>query len=241
MKSPIFCAIDVADLDQALALAKKVSPHVGGLKLGLEFFTANGPQGVREMKKLGLPIFLDLKLHDIPNTVAGAVRAAAKLEVQYLTLHVSGGRAMIIAAIKAARDTHTALKLLGVTVLTSLDDADLEEIGQRGPTLEQVERLAELALDAELDGLVCSAAELEPLRQELGPDFPLVVPGIRPADAGASDQKRTMTPKEAMKAGATFIVVGRPITQNADPHEAAKLIAGSLKHGEPAHASDPAT
>jgi orotidine-5'-phosphate decarboxylase len=226
-ENPIFCAIDTPDRQAARTLATALGTAVGGIKLGLEFFIANGPAAVREVAA-GAPLFLDLKLHDIPNTVAGAVRSAAALQPALLTIHCAGGMAMMRAA-AAARDAAAApagrpLRLLGVTVLTSLDDDDLAATGQRGPAAEQALRLALLARDGGLDGVVCSPHEVAALRAACGPGFLLVVPGIRPAGAAAIDQKRVMSPGEALAAGADRLVIGRPITGAPDPAAAARAI-----------------
>jgi orotidine-5'-phosphate decarboxylase len=218
--NPVFVALDTVDRIRARTLADAVRPHVGGLKLGLEFFCANGPDAVREVAG-ATPLFLDLKLHDIPNTVAGAVRAVMPLRPSFLTVHAGGGPAMLRAAVETAAG---AVKLLGVTVLTSLDGADLDRVGQQGPVLDQARRLALLAREAGLAGVVCSPHEIAALRAELGPGFLLVVPGIRPAGAGIGDQKRVMTPREALAAGADHLVIGRPITAAADPAAAARRI-----------------
>lgn len=226
--NPVFVAIDTTDLEYARTLAERLKPHIGGLKLGLEFFSAHGPDGVRAFSGLGLPIFLDLKFHDIPNTVAGAVRAAAALGVDILNVHAAGGPAMLKAAAEAAHAVNPNAKVIAVTVLTSLANADLDLVGQRGPAAEQVMRLANLAHDCGLDGVVCSAHEIRALRAELGPDFLLVVPGIRPQGSDLGDQQRVMGPKEALGAGASILVIGRPITAASDPVEAARSIAASL-------------
>jgi orotidine-5'-phosphate decarboxylase len=223
--NPIFVAIDTPDLGRALALARAVKPHVGGLKVGLEFLTAQGPDGVRAIAELGLPVFADTKFHDIPNTVAGAAREIAKLGIAIFNIHASGGEAMLCAARQAAPD----VKLIAVTVLTSLDEKDLDAVGQKGPAADQVVRLASLAQRSGLDGVVCSAWEIAPLRQALGPDFLLVVPGIRPAGSDLADQRRVMTPRDAARAGADILVIGRPISAAADPAEAARAIAASLE------------
>jgi orotidine-5'-phosphate decarboxylase len=228
--NPIFCAIDRPDLQGALELARAVAPHVGGIKLGLEFFGAQGPTGVAAMQALGLPIFLDLKFHDIPNTVAGAVREAARLGVAMLTLHAAGGRAMLEAAVEAVAGAATKPCLLGITVLTSLDAADLVTTGVYAPATEHAARLGALALDAGLDGLVCSPHEIAVLRQAFGARPRLVVPGIRPATVG-DDQKRTTTPAEALALGADLLVIGRPITQAASPAAAAAAITADLASG----------
>jgi len=226
--NPVFVALDTTDLDHARDLAARLKPHVGGLKLGLEFFSAHGPQGVRVFKDMGLPIFLDLKFHDIPNTVAGAVRAAAGLGVDILNVHAAGGAAMLKAAGEAAHSINPYTKVIAVTVLTSLSDTDLDQVGQRGPAQDQVLRLATLTRDCGLAGVVCSAHEIARLRASLGADFVLVVPGIRPQGAAVGDQQRVMGPKEARDLGASILVIGRPITGAPDPAQAAREIAQSL-------------
>jgi len=226
--SPVFCALDRPDLDGALGLGRALVDVVGGLKVGLEFITANGPTGVRQVVALGLPVFLDGKFHDIPNTVAGAVRAAASLGVAMLTLHVAGGPAMLRAAVDAAHLAQPCPQLLGVTVLTSLDDADLAGLGVPHKVSDQVLRLAELARNSGLDGVVCSPHEVALLRQRFGPEFKLVVPGIRPKALDRRDQKRTLGPAEAIAAGADLLVIGRPITAAADPRAAAAAIGAEI-------------
>jgi orotidine-5'-phosphate decarboxylase len=222
--SPIYVAIDTPDLDRAETIARAVADHVGGLKLGLEFFCANGPAGVERMARLGLPIFLDLKLHDIPNTVSKAVTALAPLRPAVLTVHAAGGQAMLEAA-KAAAPEST--KVVAVTVLTSLDQADLQAAGVGGDSAQQVARLAKHACQAGLDGIVCSGAEVADARTAW-PDGFFVVPGVRPAGADLSDQKRVVTPREALDRGASILVIGRPITGADDPAAAARNIAASL-------------
>jgi len=224
-RNPILCAIDTAERARAHRLISLLTGQVGGVKLGLEFFGANGPDGVREVAR-GADLFLDLKLHDIPNTVAGAVKAALALDPLLLTLHCSGGPAMLRAAVEARGARR--LKLLGVTVLTSLDDKDLVATGQNGPVESQVRRLALLAKEAGLDGVVCSPQEVAMLRQACGPGFLLVVPGIRPAGAAVGDQKRVQTPRAAIEAGADYLVIGRPITEASDPAAAARTILAEL-------------
>jgi orotidine-5'-phosphate decarboxylase len=228
IRNPVFCAIDTTESGRARTLAEAVRPHVGGLKLGLEFFVANGPAAVREVAGTDTPLFLDLKLHDIPNTVAGAVKAVAPIVPAFLTLHCAGGPEMMRAAVAAARASSPETKLLGVTVLTSLDEGDLDAVGQRGPVAEQARRLALLARDCGVHGLVCSPHEVARLREACGPDMILVVPGIRPAGAGSGDQKRVMTPAEAIAAGADWLVIGRPITGASEPAAAAGAIAAEL-------------
>jgi orotidine-5'-phosphate decarboxylase len=224
MTRPIYVAIDIADLERARTLAARIKAHVGGIKLGLEFFSANGPDGVRSMAALDLPIFLDLKLHDIPNTVAKAVQALYPLAPAILTVHAGGGRAMMEDAKAAAP---SATRVVGVTVLTSLDEDDLDSIGVQGDPSRQVARLIALAREAGLDGVVCSGAEVAAARKAW-PDGFFVVPGVRPAEASAGDQKRVVTPRAALDAGASILVVGRPITQAPDPALAARAIAATL-------------
>lgn len=231
--NPIFCAIDTPSLDIAKAMAERIAPHVGGLKLGLEFFNANGPDGVREITALGPPLFLDLKLHDIPNTVAGGIRSATVLRPAFITIHASGGRAMMRAAADAAieaAETHGIARprLLGVTVLTSLDSDDLSAVGQDPSVAGQVDRLASLAQESGLDGIICAPQEIARLRGLCGASFTLMVPGIRPAGSDVGDQKRVMTPAEAMARGADHLVIGRPITRAEDPARAARHIADGL-------------
>ncbi len=221
----IFCAIDTPDLAAAEKLAASLQGVVD-IKLGLEFFTARGAAGVKKVQAAAgarTKLFLDLKLHDIPNTVAGAARAAvAGCRPDFLTVHASGGREMIRAAVEAAGDT----KILAVTVLTSLDANELAAIGQGDDAQAQVLRLARLAVAAGAGGIVCSPREIALLRKELPKDVILVVPGIRPAGAVKGDQKRVMTPAEATAAGADYLVIGRPITQAADPVAAARSMCG---------------
>ncbi|MDD3183170.1 MAG: orotidine-5'-phosphate decarboxylase [Alphaproteobacteria bacterium] len=227
--SPVFCAIDTPDAIKAISLASKLKGRVGGLKFGLEYVMANGPQGVIPFRGLDMPIFLDVKLHDIPNTVAGAITSLLPVEPDYITIHTSGGAAMMKAAVDAAsRAKGKHPKLLGVTVLTSLDSTDLKQVGQDTDTAAQVERLALLAKESGLDGIVCSPAEVANLRKVLGPDMILMVPGIRPTWAAANDQKRVMTPREAMGAGATYLVIGRPITGAEDPASAADRVTQEI-------------
>ena len=225
----VFCAIDTPNLEQAVTMATRIQASVQGIKLGLEFFLAQGAAGYRHMAQIGLPIFLDLKLHDIPNTVAGAMRSLLPLGPAFITVHTSGGAAMMRAAADAARQAGAARpQILGVTVLTCLDSADLAAIGQDTDAVAQVVRLAKLAKDSGLDGVICSPAEIAPLRAALGPDFILMVPGIRPEGSASGDQKRVMTPRQAAEAGADYLVIGRPITEAADPAEAAQRIAAEM-------------
>jgi orotidine-5'-phosphate decarboxylase len=224
MTNPVYVAIDTPNLDQAIEVIKSVKGIVGGIKLGLEFFCANGHHGVHEAAKLGLPIFLDLKLHDIPNTVAKAVQAINGLEPAILTVHASGGRAMMEDA-KAAAGLHT--KVVAVTVLTSLDDHDLSRIGVPCDPQMQVERLADLAQEAGLDGIVCSGHEVKAVHKKWKNGF-FVVPGLRAEGGKTGDQKRTVTPRQARDDGASVLVIGRPITGAEIPSDAARAIVGTL-------------
>ena len=230
--NPVFCAIDTPDTKRACALAESLSGAVGGLKIGLEYFNAHGQDGYQKLAAFDQPIFLDLKLHDIPNTVASAVRALAPLQPAWLNVHAGGGAAMMQAAADAAHEAHDkglrVPKMLGVTIMTSLADTDLHQMGISGTAQDQVLRLANLAQKNGMDGVVCSAHEIQVLRAELGPDFKLIVPGIRPQGSAAQDQKRVMTPEDAQKAGADILVIGRPITGAEDPRQAALDIAAQL-------------
>ncbi|HWA41808.1 MAG TPA: orotidine-5'-phosphate decarboxylase [Hypericibacter adhaerens] len=232
----LLVAIDTAELDGAVRLARSLAGSAGGLKLGLEFFSAQGPQGVAKVLASGAKLFLDLKFHDIPNTVAGAMRAAAALGPFMLNVHASGGRAMMEAAVAAAAEGAAKARkpkplVLAVTVLTSLGDEDLSSVGQHGSTADQVKRLAVLAQKSGVDGVVCSAREVAALRSECGPDFKLVVPGIRPTWSAVQDQKRIMGPADAIRQGADYLVVGRPITGAPDPRAAARSIAQEIAKG----------
>lgn len=222
--NPIYLALDVPRLDAAEVLANKVKGHVGGLKLGLEFFCAHGHHGVHEIAKVGLPIFLDLKLHDIPNTVAAAMQAIHVLEPAIVTVHAAGGRAMMEDA-KAAAGEHC--KVVAVTVLTSLDERDLIRTGISGTPHDQALRLAELAHAAGLDGIVCSGQEVGAVRGQWKDGY-FVVPGLRSANGTLADQKRTVTPRAARDAGASVLVIGRPISRAEDPVAAARAIEATL-------------
>ncbi len=228
MTKKLIAAIDTPELARAQELVAAVAPHCGLVKLGLEFFLRHGPQGFAQAAQ-GRNVFLDLKLHDIPNTVAGAVRSLLPLGADMLTIHASGGAKMIEAAAKAAAEGAKPPKILAVTVLTSLDASALAETGVAGGPAQQVLRLARLALANGADGLVCSAHEISRLRDAFGDKPILVVPGIRPVGAALGDQARVMTPEEAVAAGADYIVVGRPITGATNPAEAAAAIAASIR------------
>ncbi len=229
MPCDLILALDVPTREDAAPILRQLRGHLRWVKLGLQLFTAYGPNYVREVAGMGFDVFLDLKLHDIPNTVAKAVESLGPLPIRMLTLHTSGGGEMMRAAVAAQQQTNPNLLLLGVTVLTSTDAAGLSEIGVSASPADQVARLGRLATDAGLRGLVCSPLEVELLRRTLPAATQLVTPGIRPAgEAGGDDQKRVMSPAEAARAGSSFIVVGRPILKAADPALAARTILAEL-------------
>lgn len=226
----IIVAFDFADAASALALVERLDPALCRLKVGKELFTAAGPDLVRALVARGFEVFLDLKFHDIPNTVAAACRAAASLGVWMMNVHASGGRRMMEAAREALADLPHPPLLIAVTVLTSMSAEDLGEVGVAGSPADQVLRLARLTQACKLDGVVCSAQEATLLRADLGTDFRLVTPGIRPAGADTGDQRRVMTPVEALRAGATDLVIGRPITAAPDPLAALQQIRSDLQN-----------
>ena len=234
MRNPIIVALDVPAPEKALQLAEQVAPAVGAFKVGKELFVSGGPDIVKKIRATGASVFLDLKFHDIPNTVAKAVAAATRLDVQMLTIHCSGGSEMMRAAEKAAQETalqsgRNAPLVLGVTVLTSFNSNALSEIGAEANVGKHVERLAQLAVSSGIRGLVCSPLEIADLRQILPKEIQLVTPGIRTGAEKADDQKRTLSPKEAMQAGASWLVIGRPIYAAANPRAAAESILASLQ------------
>jgi len=243
LRKKIIIALDVKNKEEAVAAVSGLK-DARTFKIGLELFTAEGPALFKKLKALRKSIFLDLKLHDIPNTVAGAVRSAVRHGVQMMTIHTSGGRDMMARAAEAARETAEAEKverplLLGVTILTSLKSAELDEVGMKPDVAGQVLRLAGLAKSAGMDGVVCSPQEIEIIRKEHGQDLLIVTPGIRPAWAAAQDQKRIMTPAEAMQKGADYLVIGRPITGAASPQEAfARIVEELERPDDPADRKD---
>ena len=225
MKPPIAVALDAPDAETAARWARAVTPHVAVVKVGLELFCRSGPSVVQSVRGAsGTGLFLDLKLHDIPNTVAGAARSVARLKPTYLTVHAVGGAAMVRAAVDAAE----GVTIAAVTVLTSTDEATLDAVGLAGPSLDAVRRLSVLAVGAGAGALVCSPHEVAAVRAEVGPGIVLITPGVRPAGADAQDQARVATPEQALRDGADLLVIGRPITGAADPGAAAARIAASL-------------
>ena len=228
-KKKIIVALDTTDISQALALTKLI-PDVGAFKLGLEYFCANGPEGINKISETGIKIFLDLKFHDIPNTVAGAIKASLNMEPYMMTVHLSGGYNMLHRTMEEVKEycAKNSLKIpliLGVSVLTSIDDNDFTSLGLIGKVEDQVIRLAKLAKDADLDGMVCSAKELKRVKKKMGKNLILVTPGIRPAGGIMNDQKRITTPSQAISDGADFLVIGRPITEAIDPVQALNNIS----------------
>ncbi len=235
--SRIFVALDTDSVAVAVDLARALHGRVGGVKIGKEFFTAHGPAGYESVAAVGLPIFLDLKFHDIPNTVAGAVTAALRLRPAIMNVHALGGAAMMQAAVRAAAAAGSSRPLLiAVTLLTSLGEEDLPEIGLNGKLPAHVTRLAALARRCGLDGAVCAVSDIMAVRGACGPAFKLIVPGVRPAWAPADDHKRALSPADALALGADYLVIGRPITRAADPVAAAVRIAEEIARGDPARA-----
>ncbi|MGN6795627.1 MAG: orotidine-5'-phosphate decarboxylase [Streptosporangiaceae bacterium] len=236
-RAPIAVALDAPDLDTAAYWADLVTPHVSTLKIGLELYLRFGPEAVASVRgPRGVDVFLDLKLHDIPATVGGAASAVSKVRPDLLTVHAAAGS----AAIKAAVDALPNTRIVAVTVLTSLSDQDLDEIGMAGPVGDAVRRLAVMAVSAGARGLVCSPKEVAAVRAEVGPDITLVTPGVRPAGEASHDQARVATPQEAIQAGADLLVIGRPITGAPDPGAAAAALATALsRHQPPMAASEP--
>jgi orotidine-5'-phosphate decarboxylase len=224
----IIVALDYPDQEPALQLVNQLSPELCRLKIGKELFTAAGPRLIETVQDKGFEVFLDLKFHDIPNTVAKACEAAARLGVWMVNVHALGGKKMMQAACEAVAKFDKPPRLIAVTILTSMDEQDIAEIGLRGSPEENVISLARLAKASGLDGAVCSPKEVNQLRQQLGEEFCLVTPGVRPQGADQDDQKRTMTPKQALRSGASYLVIGRPITKADDPLQALTVICTEI-------------
>ena len=227
--NPLFLALDISDIDIAASTASRLAHHIGGIKIGMEFFYNFGADGYKRISEIGLPIFLDLKLHDIPATVSAAVRTIAQLSPAMLTIHASGGMEMMRAALSAAKETNSPPRIVAVGMLTSLEDADLKREGITQTAEIRTKHLADNAIEAGVDALVCSPKEIALLRQRFGEDILLITPGIRPKGADSNDQKRTMTPEEAYSQGADILVIGRPILHSSNPEGAAREISESLR------------
>ncbi|MAR78818.1 MAG: orotidine-5'-phosphate decarboxylase [Rhodospirillaceae bacterium] len=229
--SEIYLGLDTTKIDKAIAMAKNLRHVIGGIKIGKEFFSSNGPKGVKELNTLNIPVFLDLKFHDIPNTVYGAIKSTCKLKPKILNVHTLGGPKMLEAAVQSARENYEEIKplIIGVTLLTSLDQNDLKLLGYKGNIEETVLNLALLAKKCGLDGVVCSPQEIKLIREKCGKDFMIITPGIRIDKSDKDDQVRTLSPVEAQKEGANILVIGRPITKAPDPLLIAKKIQSSLR------------
>ena len=226
--NPIFCAIDTSDIDKAVALVDQISPHVGGIKLGLEFFTSCGLLGLEQIKKLEIPIFIDLKLYDIPNTVKQALSNILQFEPKYTTLHLSGGSEMLIECVKVKNELNSRTKLIGVTMLTSFNNTLISEIGIEKSVNENVKQLTQLAVNCSMDGIVCSPLEISEVKNTHGNKLQIISPGIRGKENSSNDQKRILSAKEAINAGADILVIGRPITDAKDPAKAAENIYSEI-------------
>ena len=226
--NPIYCAIDTNDVKQAIALIEKTRPFIGGVKLGLEFYTHCGIEGINRIKELGLPMFIDLKLFDIPNTTKSALQGILASEPELTTLHISGGSEMLKDCVSVRNSIKSKTKLIGVTILTSFDETGIKEVGLNSSLSDQVIKLAKLAVANKLDGIVCSPHEIKIIKSEIKDSLKLIVPGIRNNEDNSNDQKRTMSAREAVDAGADILVIGRPITKARDPAEAAQKILQSL-------------
>ncbi len=222
--NPIFCAIDTNDIITATDLVSQIKPYIGGIKLGLEFFTSCGISGCHTMKEFNLPLFIDLKLHDIPQTVTSALRGILSLEPVYTTLHISGGSKMLKSSVNLKRDLNSKTNLLGVTILTSFDDGTIEELGFGSSVKHSIEQLTSVAHESGLDGIVCSPLEVKNIKKNYKNKLKLVVPGIRSDKNISDDQKRTLSAREAISSGADILVVGRPITKSKDPAESARAL-----------------
>lgn len=226
--NPIYCAIDTGDLDKAKDLAKKIKPYVGGLKLGLEFFTSCGISGIKKIEEIGLPLFIDLKFYDIPNTVTSALRNILEVNPKFTTIHCTGGKRMMTECMALKNEMQSSTNIIGVTMLTSFDDQEINEIGFKDTVQDSINKLAGLANDCGLDGLVCSPLEAKNLKSNF-PKLQLIVPGIRRSSDEANDQKRTLSANEAVINGADILVIGRPITESVDPAEVAEELLNEIQ------------
>ena len=228
-KNPIYCAIDTSSIDDAVRIIDAIHPHIGGIKLGLEFFTSCGLNGIKKIQKYDLPLFLDFKFYDIPNTVTKSLVNIFALKPEYTTIHVSGGKKMLKECVNLKKELNSKTNLIGVTMLTSFDDNSAEEIGINSSIDKNVENLSELAFNCGMDGIVCSPKEIRKIREKFGPQLRVIVPGIRNDTINSDDQKRTLSAKEAIDLGADIIVVGRPITSAESPRNAAERFVQSIK------------
>ena len=227
--NPIFCAIDTSDIDKAIALVDQISPYIGGIKLGLEFFTSCGLFGLEKIKKIEIPVFIDLKLYDIPNTAKQALNNILQFEPKYTTLHLSGGSEMLDECVNLKNKLSSKTNLIGVTMLTSFNDKLISEIGIENSVNENVKQLTQLAVNCGMDGIVCSPMEISEVKNTHGSNLQIISPGIRGKGNASNDQKRTLSAKEAIDAGADVLVVGRPITDAKDPAQAAENIHSEIK------------
>ena len=227
-KNPIYCAIDTSSVDEALRVINEISPYIGGIKLGLEFFTSCGIKGIEQVAKCELPLFLDLKLYDIPNTVKQSLKNILSFHPTYTTLHISGGSHMLKECVDLKKELNSNTNLIGVTMLTSFDDDSINKIGMRGTVSRNVDNLSALAFDCGMDGIVCSPMEIRKVKEAFGSKLKVIVPGIRNNSDSSDDQKRTLSAKESINLGADILVIGRPITQADNPSEAAKSIFESI-------------
>ena len=228
INNPIFCAIDTSDIDKAKELAINIKPYVGGLKLGLEFFTSCGITGIKQIEELGLPLFIDLKFYDIPNTVTSALKNILEINPQFTTIHCTGGKKMMTECMKLKNEMGSTTNIIGVTMLTSFDDQAIKEIGFNTSVIDTINQVASLADECSLDGLVCSPLEAQKLKNSF-PALQLIVPGIRNSSEQTNDQKRTLSAKEAIDNGADILVIGRPITEAPDPAKAAEALLNEIQ------------
>jgi len=228
INNPIFCAIDTSNIDKAKELAINIKPYVGGLKLGLEFFTSCGINGIKQIEELGLPLFIDLKFYDIPNTVTSALKNILEINPMFTTIHCTGGRKMMTECMKLKNEMDSTTNIIGVTVLTSFDDQAIKEVGFNTSVIDTIDQVASLANECSLDGLVCSPLESKKLKNSF-PALQLIVPGIRNSSEQTNDQKRTLSAKEAIDNGADILVIGRPITEASDPAKAAEALLNEIK------------